>query len=161
MSTATDDSASTVHLGRNVRHVLTTQDLSQVSKVMRRVAICALLAKIVQRKLLVVRYGQDFAAGRQEGRVVHRGVMVERLDSNLVLIGDARVIDVDEAVCRAGEEQERLGGVEGELGDVVGVDFLVVCFLGGRTADIPLCVLVTLNRTHCSCMIVLDSPQED
>ena len=65
------------------------------------------------------------------------GVVVEGLDRQVVLVGDAGVVDVDEAVGGAGEEDGWGGGVEGEGGDVVGVDFGVGCFWGGGGSYIP------------------------
>lgn len=65
--------------------------------------------------------------GRQPGGVVDGGVVVKGLQGDVVLVGDARVVDVDEAVGRAAEEVGRGERVEGQGGDVVAVDFLVVC----------------------------------
>ena len=72
----------------------------------------------------------------QEAGPVHRAV-VKRRDHHLVLVRDARVAHVDETVGRAGQEKVRVGGVEGELGYVVGVDFVVVDFGGGGGAEVP------------------------
>lgn len=63
--------------------------------------------------------------------------MVKRLDGELVLVGNGRVVDADEAVGRAGDEERGRGRVEAERGDVVAVDFGVGCFGGGAGADVP------------------------
>lgn len=101
-----------VHLGRHIRNILTPQHSPQIAKVQRRIAIGALLGKVVQRKLLVVGEGEDLG-GRQPGGVVDGGVVVEGLQGDVVLVGDARVVDVDQAVGRAAEEVGRGERVEG------------------------------------------------
>lgn len=63
--------------------------------------------------------------------------MVVRLQRQLILVVDARVVDVDEPVGRAGEEMGWGGGVEGEGCYVVGVDFVVGGLWGGGGADVP------------------------
>lgn len=63
--------------------------------------------------------------------------MVEGLDGQVVLVLDACVVDADEAVGGAGEEEVWGAGVEGEGGDVVAVDFLVGGFGGGVGTDVP------------------------
>jgi hypothetical protein len=68
---------------------------------------------------------------------VDGGVVVERLDGELVLVLDGGVVDADEAVGRARDEQRGLGRVEGEGGDVVAVDFGVGRFWGWVGADVP------------------------
>jgi hypothetical protein len=95
-----------------------------------------LLGDVVQGELLIVGQGED-ARGLQPGGVVDGGVVVDGLDDDLVLVGDARVVDVDEAVGRPGQEERRVGRVEGEVGDVVAVDLAVVRLRGGGGADVP------------------------
>lgn len=63
--------------------------------------------------------------GAEEGGLMH-GATVERLDDYVVFLGDSRVVDVDETVRRAGEENVgRLARVETELRDVVAVHLVI------------------------------------
>lgn len=125
-----------IQLGRHIRHILTPKHLSQVPKIPRGIPIRAFLGNVIQRKRLVVRQRKDLG-GRQEGGIVDRGVVVERLHGQLVLVGNGGVVDADEAVGRAGDEQRGRGRVEAERGHVVAVDFGVGCFGGGGGADVP------------------------
>lgn len=59
-----------------------------------------------------MRDGEDLARRRKEGGVVHRGVVVKGLDNDFVFVSDACVVDIDEAVCRAGQKKRRLRSVE-------------------------------------------------
>lgn len=136
LSTRAQNRTAPIQLCRHIRHILTPKHFSQVPKILRRTPISPLLGHIIQRKRLVVRQRKDLR-GRQERRVVDRGVVVQRLNRQLVLVGDGRVVDADEAVGRAGDEQVGRGWVEAERGDVVAVDFGVGCFGGGGGADVP------------------------
>lgn len=136
MRTRAQNGTAPIQLGRHIRHILTPKHLSQVAKILRRTPIRPLLGNIIQRKRLVVRQRKDLG-GRQERCVVDRGVVVERLHRQLVLVGNGRVVDADEAVGRAGDEQVGRGRVEAERGHVVAVDFGVGCFGAGGGADVP------------------------
>lgn len=136
MSPCPQNRTATIHLGRHIRHILTPQNLSQVAKVLRGVPRLALVGDVVQRKGLVVGQGKELR-GVEEGGVVDGGVVVERLDGELVLVEDGGVVDADEAVGRARDEQGGLGRVEGQGGDVVAVDFGVGCLGGGVGTDVP------------------------
>lgn len=136
MRSGSEHGAATVRLGRHARHVLTLQGAAHIAKVAEGVAGEVLLGDVVESELLVVGQGEN-ARGLQPGGVVDGGVVVDGLDDDLVLVGDARVVDVDEAVGRPGQEQRRVGRVEGEVGDVVAVDLAVLRLGGGSGADVP------------------------
>lgn len=89
---------------------------------------------------------------------MHRAVVEGGLH-RLVLVGDARVGHVDEPVGRAGEEQVRGRRVEGELGDVVGVDFVVLGFRGLGRAEVP-GVLLSLSVSRGSSIIYINMSGE-
>lgn len=136
MSTCTQNRTAAIHLCRNIRHILTTQNLSQVPEILRGIPRLALISNIVQRKHLVVGQGEELRIVEKSG-IMDGGVVVERLDGELVLVEDGCVVDADEAVGRARDEQRWLRWVEGQGGDVVAVDFGVGCLWGGVGADVP------------------------
>ena len=129
LSTGTDNRTGPVTLGHNVRHILTLHLRPQVPKVLDRVAARMRLGDVVHGEPLIVGERVHERAV-QEARAVDGGVEVERLDGDVILVGDARVVHVDEAVGGAGEEDGGRGRVVGQGGDVVGVQ-VVVGGLGG------------------------------
>lgn len=69
--------------------------------------------------------------------MVHRAV-VESLDNHVILIGDPRVVHVDETVCRPGEEYVRsLRRMEAQLRDVVAVHFVILDALCWSIPEVP------------------------
>lgn len=137
LSATPDNGSAPIRLDRHARHILTPQRGAQIPKHLHGIPILPLLGDIVQRKLLIVRQGQHLGGGQERG-MVDGGVVVEGLDGQVVLVRDARVVDVDEPVGRAAQQDGRVGGVEGQLGDVVAVEVLVVRFGGGgQGAQVP------------------------
>lgn len=137
LCSGTNHRPSTRHLRDNVAQILAIHHLANVAQVERRRALLNRLAHVVQREPLVVRHSVHLGLVQEAGPV--HGAVVEGRDHHFVLVRDARVAHVDESVGRAGEKEVRVGGVEGELGYVVAVDFVVVDFGDAGGAEIPFC----------------------
>jgi len=123
-SNTKDRTASRARSGKldtNVGNIATAQRLTHIAKVGRGRGVAGAALGIsreaVEGEALVVRQGKDkvvlAVAGEEAGAV--DGAVVERVQDRVVLVGDAGVADADEAVCRAGEEDCWVGGMELEL----------------------------------------------
>ncbi len=112
-----DDGAVPFRLDDDVGHVLTAERLPGVAEVDHGRPALEVGGGAVQGEALVVGNGKDLVVGQEAG-VVDRRVMVEGLDDYLVLVGDARVADVDEAVGRARQEDGGVAGMEVQLPSV-------------------------------------------
>lgn len=119
MCASANDGAVVTQLGRHVGDVLTLEGVPDVADVPGRGAVLVALCHIVHGELLVVGHGVHLRVVEEAGEV--HGAVVEGLDDDLVLVRDAGVADVDEAVGGAGEQDVGGGGVEVQL--VTGEDF--------------------------------------
>lgn len=91
--------------------VLAGQRASQVPKE-HGIGLLGVLVRVrgrVDREDLVVAEGVDRALGKKAG-VVH-GAMVDDLNQGVVLVGDGGVVDVDQAVGAAGQDEVLLRGM--------------------------------------------------
>lgn len=136
LSAGADNRTATVRLAHHVRDILAPQHAPQVAPVLRGIAPLGPLIHVIQRKLLVVRKRHDLGP-REEPSAVNGRAVVERLQRDVVLVRDARVVHVDQAVRRAAQQKRRLARPERQLRHVVAVHLLVVRAGAGAGPHVP------------------------
>lgn len=97
LSSSTENSTATVHLGSNIGDILTSKHRSHIAKLLYSITICVLLAHIVQSTALVMRQSRNFCR-REPGSAVDGSIDIASLYSEVILVFNTGVINVYETV---------------------------------------------------------------